>query len=320
MKETVTRGGWPRAIAIALALATAAGCSSSEAPPQSRPGHEPYYVDEATELSIGEIPGLASWHRDVVLTCPVGPLATSLHGGSERFAGCQVKLVEAGSVRAIGISGVRAARRLSGDRLLLQKPNLDLVVRSPSGEESVIASAALTPTVAPEGERIAFVQYPEGTTEPGLGVPTRLVMHDIATGERRVITEDPSAYAPYIVPGTGDVLFVSARTGLASLWLAPEGKPEVQLTNVGLTRMGKGFVPVPLDQLIWLPGSRQAVYTAHYGDDVLWKIDVDTGEAEVLGPGRFPNLTEGGRVLAHHFGARGDVARAHTVHRYLEAP
>jgi hypothetical protein len=80
------------------------------------------------------------------------------------------------------------------------------------------------------------------------------------------------------------VLFVSGRTGVASLWLARPGQPARQLTNVGAREVGPGFVPVPGRELVWLDG-QTAVYTATYdGIATRWTLDVETGAAREVTP------------------------------------
>jgi hypothetical protein len=56
-------------------------------------------------------------------------------------------------------------------------------------------------------------------------------------------------------------------------------------------------VPVPTRDLVWLPGTHTAIFGAHYDVDDVWKIDVDSGVTERLGPGTMPQLTAGGAVL-----------------------
>jgi len=94
--------------------------------------------------------------------------------------------------------------------------------------------------------------------------------------------------SPFLRPGTDDVLFVSARTGIASLWLARPGARPRQLTNVGARSVDASFVPVPGRELVWLD-SHLAVFTATYdGVSTLWALDVDRARAAPLGPGRWP--------------------------------
>jgi hypothetical protein len=110
----------------------------------------------------------------------------------------------------------------------------------------------------------------------------RLVMIDLATGDERVIDDDPTDSNPFVVPGTDDVLFVSSRSGLASLYLARPGHPPRRITNAGVRAISDPrWVPVPGREL-WFEG-RVAVFTAHYGGVASrWRVDVDTGAAEQL--------------------------------------
>jgi hypothetical protein len=96
------------------------------------------------------------------------------------------------------------------------------------------------------------------------------------------------------------VLFTSARTGLARLWVKAPGDPPRQLTNLGQTDVTVDFVPVPSRELVFVPGTRKVVFSAHYGTHELWSVDLDTGAALHLGPGRMPALDGAGGVLAIH--------------------
>lgn len=179
----------------------------------------------------------------------------------------------------LGRGGLLSAQRLDAGRLLLLRRDLRLVVRDAAGREREIAAAVADPRVAEDG-RVVFTELPAGTTELVPGTTGRIVLVDLARGTRRVVTDDPAASAPFAVPGGDDVLYVSARTGVASLYLSVPGHPARQLTNVGAQRVDAGFVPVPGRELVWLPGTRTAVYTARYGGrSERWSIDVDSGHA-----------------------------------------
>jgi hypothetical protein len=270
-------------------------------------------------LQIAQRPDFVSWHRDVVFTCP--PSAGTLPNSPGAFDACEVStLGVGGALEPLGVTGVRTARRLSGGRLLLQRPNLDLVVRTGAGDETTLASAALTPTIGADGHRVAFIQLPAATTDPQPGLQSQIVVIDADTSQQRVVTTDPYACSPWLVPGTDDVIFVSGRTGLASLWIASVDGTERQLTNLGLSHMGKGFVAVPSAELTWVPSSKRAAFTAHYQVDTLWTVDVADGSGRALGPGRLPSLEEGRAIVAFYAGPPGDVAHAPAALHYLEAP
>jgi hypothetical protein len=97
--------------------------------------------------------------------------------------------------------------------------------------------------VSPDGRRVLYARLATDGAE--------LVLADPGTGERRVLYAGPTADRPvfrddgraFAFVGTGD-------GGFAALFVAEEGAPARQLTNVGL-RTGRGlppgFVPPPLD-------------------------------------------------------------------------
>ena len=113
--------------------------------------------------------------------------------------------------------------------------------------ERAVGARVLEPRFAPDGTRVAFVELPPGVKDYQPGTPTRLVVMDLARGTRRVVSEHPLDSSPWPVPGSDDVMFVSGRTGVASIWRSSPGRPPRQVTNVGLTRVGPEFVPVEVD-------------------------------------------------------------------------
>lgn len=82
--------------------------------------------------------------------------------------------------------------------------------------------------------------------------------------------------------GARGLLFVSARTSVASIWWRDAQGEEVQLTNRGLVAgaLGAGFVPPPLT---WLASDERGA-TWDAGSDGRWRVDLATGEARRLSP------------------------------------
>jgi len=246
--------------------------------------------------NLGRLRGLASLHRDLALLCGDSPRPSD--AGAVQ-PDCEAALVESdGSLRALNRRGLYAAQRLPGDRMLFLERNLSLFLRDPSGSEKRVAASVAEPRASEDGSTVVFTQYPPGTERLEPGLAGKLVGMGMGGGTPRVITEDPSASSPFPVPGTEEVIFLSARTGLASIWMASPGKPDRQLTNIGKTEVDGEFTPVYGRELIWIPGSRKAVYTAHYGSHTVWLLDVDTGKARKLGPGRLPAFQEDGTIAA----------------------
>jgi hypothetical protein len=144
---------------------------------------------------------------------------------------------------------------------------------------NTVARDVADPRVAADG-RIVFTQLPPGR-DVAPDTVGKLVVLDLARGTRRIAVDDPHASSPFIVPGSDEVLYVSSRTGLASLYLARPGRSPRQLTNVGMRRVQPGFVPVPGRELEWQ--GRTAVFTARYsGVESRWSLDLDTGAVEAL--------------------------------------
>src|SRR5262245_7987451 len=112
---------WRTLLAAAITMLTF-GCqkeadSGNSGPPADEP---PYRVAATTLLDIVRRPDFVSMHRDVVLTCPPEPAASPHSPG--RFDDCEVSTIDSSSsLSPLGIKGVRTVRRLSSNRLLVQR-------------------------------------------------------------------------------------------------------------------------------------------------------------------------------------------------------
>jgi hypothetical protein len=160
-----------------------------------------------------------------------------------------------------------------------------LVLRGPDGVERELARDVADPRFETSDgrRRVVFTQLPPGR-DIAPDTTGHLVVLDLDRGTRRTVSDHPLDSSPFIVPGSDDVLFVSGRTGIASLYLARPGRAPRQLTNVGMRRLDPAtFVPVPGRELEWIPGTRTAIFVARYGGEASrWQLDVDTGVAERL--------------------------------------
>ncbi len=263
-------------------------------------------LDDATMAAVASQPEVVSLDGDVALLC--GPNAP---GSDQDDAGadCDAALVGPGGTLApLGRGGLLAAGRLDRARLVLLTRGRALLLRS-GDIETVIARDVADPRFAPDRRAVAFTQLPAGATTIDPTTTGRLVLLDLDRGTQRLVTDHPLDSSPFPRPGADDVLFVSGRTGVASLFLARAGQAARQLTNVGATVVGPGFVPVPGRELVWLHGARVAVYTATYdGVATLWALDVDTGVAAPLAPGRWPWLGADG-VEVHALDPAGRPTR-----------
>ncbi len=249
---------------------------------------------------------VAALDGDVALVCPPGP------AGDAHAASCDAAWVGAsGGLTPWGRGDLLAAARLDASRVVSLTRDRELVLATPSSEPRVLATHVADPRVAPDRRAVAFTALRGDDISPA--TTGRLVVLDLDRGTRRVVTDHPMDSSPFFRPGSDDIVFVSARTGIASLWLARPGARPRQLTNVGARAVDASFVPVPGRELVWLD-ARTAVFTATYDDvSVLWALDVETGRAVSLGPGRWPQPHADAVVAVSPAGARtldGDEIRA----------
>lgn len=281
-------------------LAFLAACAGGTPGPAPRSAGE---LGEAALAAVARRAEVVAIDGDVALVCSEAAPASD---SDDAVPDCDAARIGAdGGLTELGRGGLLAAGRLDEQRLVLLTRERSLRLRT--GEvETVLARGVADPRLAPDRRAVVFTQLPPGATTIEPSTTGRLVLLDLDRGTRRVVTEHPLDSSPFVRPGSDDVLFVSGRTGVASLWLARPGQPARQLTNVGASEVGAGFVPVPGRELAWLDG-RTAVYAASYhGASTLWALDVDSGKAAPLMPGRWPRRAGDG-VLA--VGPAGDVAR-----------
>ena len=118
---------------------------------------------------------------------------------------------------------------------------------------------------AVRGGRIVVAHRPEYD-----GRITAFELQVDGTVRKRLLTNRGSPDRPALSPDGRHVAFVSAATGIASVWLVRfDGSALRQLTNQGLRRSGRrapaGFVPVPDSapprfadgRLVWTVGGRR---------------------------------------------------------------
>lgn len=295
---------------LALVIASVlAGCTpgrvGTSAPPPS--------LTVTRYCAAASAPGLHTWSGVIQTRCPESEVDVD-----GPLAGCRHFRLEGDGERELPLPGVQRALEAGDGSLVLWREDGALHVRAADGTERVLAGWAADPSVGSNGSSVAYLtvadedlEEDEHGREPVLGAPVRVVLHPL-TGSPEVLVVDPDAASPWPLPDGSGVLFVSTRTGLASLWLTGRDG-ETQLTNVGLEEVGQEFVPVPAGELAWLSDGR-AVYATSGERDELWLFDPRTGDAERLGPGSRPRVVhdevlalggaEGGCALRYAIGGR----------------
>jgi hypothetical protein len=174
----------------------------------------------------------------------------------------------------------KEARQLRAG-LALVTADGELRLRGADGREQTLATDVKGEVSDAPGQRL--VATLEGGSRPK--GDSAIFVAD-ASGQLTVLADAEGVDdRPSVSPDEKTVVFVSGRTGVASLWLTTlDGAEPVQLTNRGLesgvAREGppEGFVPPPVmaDGLEWV--SKDVVrYDA--GDGELWTVNVRTGEA-----------------------------------------
>jgi hypothetical protein len=267
-------------------------------------------LDAYCELT--STPGLVRFDGEVATICEAGS--------------CMVARVRGTSLVPVAVSDARMGYAASRGRTVILHEDARLTIVEGTSEIE-LARWAADVSIEDDGDHALFVAlrapdtaHGEDTEDPETGevtsvaggsaevtpeMGTRLVRMDLDTAELEELVDDPLAGTPIALPGTDDVLFVGAPDGVAAiLRVSPGGVPR-QLTNVGITDIGPEFVPVPLHELA-IVGSRLVYSVIEREIDTselegpapgaIWAVDVSTGEAELLGEGRFPEAIDGGVI------------------------
>ncbi|MBX7193666.1 MAG: hypothetical protein K1X94_16535 [Sandaracinaceae bacterium] len=252
-----------------------------------------------------------------------GEVATICEGG-----GCMVARVRGSTLTPLPVSGAAMGFSASRGRTVILHDDARLTILEGS-DEVELARWAADVSVEDDGDHVLFVGLREAdtgfgedvedpetgelTSVPGASVEmtpemgTRLVRLDLDTAELEELVDDPMAGTPIALPGTDDILFVGAPDGVAALLRLTPGTPARQLTNVGVLDVGQEFVPVPQHEYAVI-GGRVVYSVIDRAVDLderdgplpgaMWAVDVSTGEAELLGGGRFPMPSSDGVIAA----------------------
>jgi hypothetical protein len=277
-----------------LVLLGLAGCATG-----GGRGHGPtdLQISPAGYCQVVAMDGLLDWTGTTATLCP-GLVGEETEHDGLGGEGCVVHVVDGnGRLSATSITGARAAQALGDGRFVVWGWDGRLSLRDARGGSTEIAPVALDPWVDAASRRVAFVAPLNEGVSLDPGDDREVVLYDVTSGARASLIIDATAAAPVPIPGTSDVLYVSSASGVASIVRVSETETRT-LTNVDATAVEQEFVPVYGRQLVFVDGGDRLVFAAEYESDVIWSVDLRTGDAEELGPGRFPALGNDGSVLA----------------------
>lgn len=241
--------------------------------------------------------GLVDWSGRAATLCP-GLVAEPTEHDGLAGEGCTVYTVDAnGGMVPTEITGARSAQALTDGRFVVWGWDGSLSIRDARGSSTEVAPLALDPWVDAASGKIAFIGPVAGAESLEPGDDREVILYDIPSGASQALITDASAAGPVPIPGTEDVLYVSSAAGVASI-VRVTPTETLTLTNRDATGVEQEFVPVYGRQLLFTEGATGIVFTAEYESDVLWTLNLTTGEAVELGPGRFPAFGSDGSVLA----------------------
>ncbi len=185
-----------------------------------------------------------------------------------------------GAVRVVAREFKYREARALGPHVALLDGEGNLRLREPSGRERQLAQRVggdLFPTA--KGDALVATLMGNEGHETAVGIID-------LNGRVKVLADGPGVDAtPSISPDGKTVVFVSARTSVASFYVTSvEGEEPRQLTNVGLENYmlfggaPAGFVPPPVSShhMEWLSND---VLRYNAGGGEFWKINVRTGQA-----------------------------------------
>ncbi len=291
------------AVPVALATLALAACEPNVIG-RRRPAAE---LDSYCEITA--TPGLVRFDGEVATICEAGS--------------CMVARVSGGTASPLSVSRAAMGFGVSRGRTVILHDDGRLTILE-GREEIELASWAADVSVEDDRDHVVFVGlreadtgFGEDTEDPETGevttvegttlvsspsMGTRVVRLDLDTAELVELVDDPMAGTPIAIPGSDDILYVGAPDGVAAILRVSAGGAPRQLTNVGITDVGQDFVPVPLYEHAFA-GSRlvfSVIETAIDTSEIdgpmpgsIWAVDIETGEAELLGEGRFPSAGGG---------------------------
>lgn len=247
------------------------------------------YCELAARADLVELTGSAA------VVCD--PMAEA---SDDALPSCRALVADAsGALSSTGIEDALAALRTGDGRFVVLTTDERLVLHDGRREIRELAAWAAEPSLDMAGRQVAFVAAVEGQDRAELGDATRLVSLDIVAGRLTVLSDDADASAPLFVPDGSAVLYVTTRSGVASIArVAATGGEPTLLTNEGLVDLGQGFVPVYDLEHAW--SGDVLVYASITRDErsELWALDASSGDAWRLGEGSHPMATDGGEIVA----------------------
>lgn len=270
-----------------------------------------------TEASYAELAARGDVHArfgDIVVLCAELPDRDA----EEAFDGevCRVhRIGDDGELVDLGITHAESAQRLTRSRLLVTTWQGELDVIYEDGRRATLARDVLEPHVDATGHRVVLLGRPVGVVgDPAGPGGSRLLRFDVDTGAVEVLLDGLRGGFPIPLPDGDRVLFVSDGVGVPAFWLASaRGAPE-QLTNVDVISGDHDTTPVLSSRRHLLVDGRTLLFVAEYESDVLWSLDVQTGEIARVGAGALPMfLSDGSVVAGGGYGNEGADAEPHVV-------
>lgn len=174
----------------------------------------------------------------------------------------------------------------------------------PSGEVALVSQTGELKVAGADGVERVIAQNVRGDVQP-IGTDGRLALtlrgETEQDGETAIAVANPDGVVTVLADGDGvddrpsvspdgkTIVFVSGRTGVASLWrTTTDGAEPVQVTNshieAGVERNGdpEGFIPTPIlvDRIEWVSAD---VVRYDAGDGDFWEVNVRTGEGHRAG-------------------------------------